>query len=86
MRRAKRSGHPLEALEEQALLGVDIWPGLGGPKRLWSEDFGRLLVSHYSANGDTISCDGLLGDRLQRQAFLRYPPYQVCLWIAIGHF
>ena len=45
------------------------------------------LVSHYSAIGDTISCDapysaiGFTG-----KLFLRYPPCWVCLWNAIGQF
>ena len=46
-----------------------------------------LLVSHYSAIGDTISCDApysAIGFR--GKLFLQYPPCQVCLRIVIGHF
>ena len=48
---------------------------------------GPDLVSHYSAIGDTISCDapyGAIG--FKDKLFLRYPPCLACLWIAIGHF
>ena len=44
-------------------------------------------MSHYSAIGDTISCDapyGAIGFR--GKFFLRCPPSKACLWIAIGHF
>ena len=46
----------------------------------------KRLVSHYSAIGDTISCDAPYstigyGGKL----FLRYPPSKACLWTAIGH-
>ena len=56
------------------------------PKFLWKL-WSTPLVSHYSAIGDTISCDtpySTMGFR--GRLFLRYPPCQVCLWIAIGHF
>ena len=45
------------------------------------------LVSHYSAIGDTVSCDApysAMGFR--GKFFLRCPPCWVSLWIAIGHF
>ena len=45
-----------------------------------------VLVSHYSAMGDTISMPPILGlwrNRFQGQAFLHSKP---CLWSAIGHF
>ena len=44
------------------------------------------LVSHYSAIGDTISCDApysAIGFR--GKLFLRYPPFLACLLTAIGH-
>ena len=50
--------------------------------------FGMILLSHYSAIGDTISCDApysAIGFR--GKLFLQsYPPSKACLWIAIGHF
>ena len=45
-----------------------------------------FLVSHYSAIGDTISCDApssAIGFR--GKLFLRYPPFLACLLTAIGH-
>ena len=48
--------------------------------------FLATLVSHYSAIGDTISCDGpysAIGFR--GKFFLRCPSYKACLWRAIGH-
>ena len=45
-----------------------------------------VLVSHYSAIGDTISCDApysAMGFR--GKLFLRYPPFLACLLTAIGH-
>ena len=47
----------------------------------------RCSVSHYSAIGDTISCDApysAIG--FKGKVFLRYPPFKACLWVAIGHF
>ena len=46
-----------------------------------------ILVSCYSAIGDTISCDApysAIGFR--GKLFLRYLPSKACLWIAIVHF
>ena len=46
----------------------------------------KNLVSHYSAIGDTISCDApysAMGFR--GKLFLRYPPFLACLLTAIGH-
>ena len=44
------------------------------------------LVSHYSAIGDTISCDApQKRDLLQRQVFSAMPPLLGLSWIAIGH-
>ena len=46
----------------------------------------QILVSYYSAIGDTISCDApcsAIG--FSGKLFLRYPS-KACLWIAIGHF
>ena len=45
-----------------------------------------MLVSHFCAIGDTISCDApysTIGFRAK--FFLRCPPCYSCLWIAIGH-
>ena len=66
----------------------------GGPNPILSAIFSlvlpeaqKCLVSHYSAIGDTISCDapcGAIGFR--GRIFLQYPPSKSCLWIAIGHF
>ena len=54
----------------------------------WKNDSqNRLLVSHYSAIGDTISCDApasAVGFR--GKSFLRCTPSKACLWTAIGHF
>ena len=46
------------------------------------------LVSHYSATGDTISCDARYSATgSEASFFLRSsPPSKACLWIAIGHF
>ena len=52
-------------------------------ERIFMED----LVAHYSAIGDTIPCDApysAIGFR--GELFLRYPPCELCLGIAIGHF
>ena len=52
------------------------------------DNFPSGFVSHYSTIGDAISCDAphkrAIGFR--GKFFVRCPPCQVCLWIAIGHF
>ena len=45
-----------------------------------------VLVSHYSATGDTSSCDALGSAISLRGNFsLRCPLCKACLWIVIGH-
>ena len=44
------------------------------------------LVSHCSAIGDTVSCDGPCSSiDFRGKLVLRYPS-KACLWIAMGHF
>ena len=71
-----------------------IFGGAGGAAKyfFWGRNSHQVcplisLVSHYSAIGDTISCDApysAIGFR--GKLFLRYPPSKACLWIAIGQF
>ena len=45
------------------------------------------LVFYYSAIGDTILCDAPYSAKgFRGELCLRYPPCEICLGTAIGHF
>ena len=50
-------------------------------------DTGPILVSHYSATGNTISCDAPYSAiAFGGELFLQYPPCEVCLGTSRSHF
>ena len=92
--------HNFSVCQREAGTSVGVWPEKGPEKaqesasgtsdrlkHVWASQqlFSLVLVSHYSAIGDTSSCDArwsAIG--FKGRVFLRYPSSKACL--SAGHY